>query len=517
MSETPPSNGEDFFSERTRGGGGAAAELEAGAGEVATPVRRRARRRRRWGVAAVLLAIGLGAIGAAVLLDSHPDRPSVEAAAQRLGTPVLSARRVPQWTTQPLATRRLNEAVAPIVATAPPGTCVEIGDGTSAWYAHNNATPLTPASNLKLLTTAAALDILGADSTLNTRFAADTAPQGGVVSGNLYMIGGGDPLLSTEGYQRNRSGRLPETDMEAVADQLVAAGVRQINGSVVGDAGRYDTQQSIPTWPDRHRDGGTIAPLSALMINDAWTVNPTTGVGEGGPAPDPAAHAAAVLTQLLVERGVVVTGPPASGTASPSAVELLSVPSLSVNDMVAEVLRYSDNTTAEMLVKEIGKVASDEGSTAAGTAAILAWAQQQGFPTDGSVVLDGSGLSYENLVTCDLLAAALRRDGPTGPIATGLAVPGQPGTLKDRFAGTELGSRLRAKTGTLNTVTSLSGWLATRPGANLDFEIIENTGDRHVNGPDLAFQQQLLETLLDHPMAPPLTEAGPAEPKSARQ
>lgn len=454
---------------------------------------------------------------AAIVVDRHPEDPSVELATVRATTPVLSARRVPGWTTQPLATRRLGEALAPVLATAPAGTCVEVGDGVNAWFAHNTTALLAPASNMKLLTAAAALELLGSETTLSTRFVADAPPQGGVVTGNLYVVGGGDPLLTTEAYQlRQRSGRLPETDLEKVADALVAAGVRQVTGSVVGDAGRYDGQTAIPTWPQRHQEGGTIAPLSALLVNDAWTIDPTTGAGEGGPAPDPAQHAAAVISQLLVERGVVVGGPAVSGTAPGTATEVLSVPSLPIGDLVHEVLRYSDNTTAELLVKEIGRTTSGTGSTAAGTAAILEWAAGAGIPVEGVLMLDGSGLSYENRVTCDLLAAVLRRSGPDGTVGTGLAVPGQPGTLEDRFAEGEWPARLRAKTGTLNTVTALSGWLLTRPGATFDFEIVQNTGERRVSGEDLAFQQRVLEVLLDHPLAPPLAEAGPSPTEAAR-
>ncbi len=487
------------------------------AGGTPAPVRR-ARRHRSGARWAFLLAVaGAAALVGAVVLDEHPDDPAVELADRRASTAVLSARRVPGWTTQPLATRRMNAALVPLLATAPAGTCVEVGDGTNPWFAHNTTAQLAPASNMKLLTAAAALEVLGADTTLSTRFLTDAAPQDGVVAGNLYVVGGGDPLLTTEAYQRLQgTDRLPETDLESVADALVAAGIRQVTGSVVGDASRYDDQTTIPTWPERHREGGTIAPLSALLVNDAWTIDPTTGGGEGGPAPDPAQHAAAVISQLLAERGVVVGGPPVSGTAPSSAPEVLSVSSLPVDDLVQEVLRYSDNTTAELLVKEIGRTRSGAGSTAAGTSAIVEWASGEGIPVEGVVMLDGSGLSYENRVTCDLLASVLRRSGPEGTLATSLAVPGQPGTLEDRFAGGEWPTRLRAKTGTLNTVTALSGWLVTRPGATLDFEIVQNTGDRRVNGEDLAFQQRVLETLLDHPLAPPLAEAGPTPTEATR-
>lgn len=475
---------------------------------------RRPRRRRRWRLGLAFCVAGLAAVGTALLLDETFAASVSPAAQQRVSTPLVSARRAPELTTGPLARRRLAESLAPVVATAPPGTCVEVGDTTGAWYSHNGAAPLAPASNLKLLTAAAALDVLGPDTTLKTTFSTHGSLQDGVLTGNLYMIGGGDPLLTTEAYQAPTD-RLPETDLEAVADRLVAAGLRRIDGSVVGDETRYDGERTIPTWPERHREGGTIAPLSALLVNDAWTIDPTTGAGEGGPAADPAAHAAAVLTQLLTERGVAVAGVPASGAAPVDSTEILSVESLPVKDLVAEVLRYSDNTTAELLVKEMGRTAAGEGSTAAGVAAMQSWAAENGIALEGSVILDGSGLSYENLVTCDQLAAVLRGDGPSGTIAAGLAVPGQPGTLQERFEGSELANRLRAKTGTLNTVTALSGWVSTIPGHEFDFEILQNTGERRVQAEDLALQQLILETLLNHPLAPPLAEAGPLPARPA--
>ena len=131
------------------------------------------------------------------------------------------------------------------------------------------------------------------------------------------MVGGGDPLLTTEAYQqRLERGRLPETDLEGVADELVAAGVRQITGSVMGDGTRYDSERSVPGWAERWLTDGTVAPLSALTVNDAWLIDPTTGDRPRGPCSRiHPAHVAGVLSQLLIERGVVIAGPPRSGPA----------------------------------------------------------------------------------------------------------------------------------------------------------------------------------------------------------
>ncbi len=486
----------------------------------ASPVRRPQRRsRRRWLIAAALVGVcGAAALVAALVYESGAaiaaaETPTVSASPQ---TPLVSARRVPRWTTALIADRALVAAVDPIVAGAAPNTCVAVGNGVSSIYSHNASAALVPASNQKLLTTAAALDILGADRTLSTEVVADSPVSGGVVSGNLYLVGGGDPLLTTEGYQLSRGeSRLPETDLEAMADELVADGLRQVTGSVVGDASRYDDQHSVPGWAERWLSNRTVAPLSALLVNDAWLIDPTTGEGPGGTATAPAAHAAAVFTQLLVERGVVVAGPAASGTAPAGAEQLLSTPSLPMSGLVDEVLSFSDNTSAELLLKEIGVEVSGEGSTAAGAAAVSDWAAAQGFTVEGAVITDGSGLSSSNRVSCDLLADVLRSGGPDGAQADGLAIPGQPGTLSDRFGGEEWPMRLRAKTGTLNDVTALSGWLVTRPGSTLDFEIVTNTEGRAVSADDIAFESRLLTALLDQPMAPPVAEAGPLPPGQA--
>jgi D-alanyl-D-alanine carboxypeptidase/D-alanyl-D-alanine-endopeptidase (penicillin-binding protein 4) len=472
----------------------------------------------------VAAAAALACAAAAVVVDTSPS--PVAAAADgdpaRLATPVLSARRAPGWTTAPVAGRALTAALDPVVAGAPEGTCVGVGDGTRTWYARNPTLPLVPASNLKILTSAAALDVLGAETVLHTRItapglpAAGSLPPGGTVEGDLFLVGGGDPLLSSDAWQaRSKDGTPPQTDLESVADQVVATGLRRVTGSVVGDASRYDDRRTAESWPQRYLTQGQVAPLSALVANDAWQIDPTTGAGPGGPATDPAAHAAGVLTQLLRARGVQVDGEARSGAAPDAAPVLLDVPSLPVSELVGDVLSFSDNTTTELLVKEMGLATAGEGSTAAGLAAITAWATEEGLPLDGVVLADGSGLSYDNRVTCDLLAAVLRDGGPEGALAAGLSVPGGAGTMQDRMDRDEWPQRLRAKTGSLNTVSSLSGWLASRPGTVWDFQIVENTGEAGAGEAERQFQERILGVLVEHPQAPSLAEAGPLPPTGA--
>lgn len=473
------------------------------------------RRRGRWLAAAGALAL-LGLVAGAAAFVFPQETAVADGAGPDLvaSTPVLSVRRAPEVLARPVAARTLQAAVAPVLARFPAESCVEVNDGTTALVAQQDSVALAPASNMKLLTGAAALDVLGPDTRLTTRFAAAAAPVAGTVAGDLFVVGGGDPLLTTDTYAaRQTNGVPPATDLEAVADQLVAAGVTRITGSVVGDGTRYDDQRVVASWPDRFVGQGVVGNLGGLLANDAWTVDPVTPGGPtGAPAPDPAAHAAAVLTALLQARGVQVDGVPRSGTAPAGAVTVLDVPSLTVAELVGETLAFSDNTSAELLLKEMGRASGGAGSTQAGTAVVQQWLEANKLPTEGVVLVDGSGLSDQNRVTCALLGDVLRASGPDGTLAQGLARPGRAGTLEDRLTGDDLRDRVRAKTGTLRNVTALSGWLDTVPGRRLQFAMLANTGGREVQAADTAVQGDLLRALLAYPQTPPPEQLVPTAP-----
>lgn len=459
-------------------------------------------------VVAVLGALGGWLTDSGVAAATGPPPDTVAA------TPLLSARRTPELVSRPMAARQLRDAVTPVLGAAPPGTCLTIREGAEPLVAHNETTALVPASNMKVVVGAAALGMLDPGERLVTRFATDGTPtDGSVVRGNLYMIGGGDPLLTTDTYEALFThGVPPVTDLEAVADRVAATGITRVTGSVVGDGSRYDTARVIESWPDRYLTQGQVGPLSALIVNDGWAVDALVPGAGGGPTTDPDQHAAAVMTQLLEARDVVVDGAPVAGVAPEGATNLVEVPSATVAELVGEMLRFSDNTTAEMLVKEIGLRTRQEGSTAAGLASIGTWLTESGFDTAGFAMADGSGLSPDGRVTCQLLSSVLIDDGPNGPLATGLATPGDPGTLDDRMHPGPLADAVRAKTGTLRDVTALSGWLHTRPGHDLAFSFVINTDDRQIVASDVALQDRLLEAMLDHPQTPPLDTLSPAAP-----
>ncbi|MFM7064057.1 MAG: D-alanyl-D-alanine carboxypeptidase/D-alanyl-D-alanine-endopeptidase [Actinomycetes bacterium] len=258
---------------------------------------------------------------------------------------------------------------------------------------------------------------------------------------------------------------------------------------------------------------GIVGPLSALTVNDGWGVSPVPPAAGGGPVDDPPAHAASVLTAQLRARGVVVDGMPSArppGAAAPAGTARLArVASLPVSELVGEMLAFSDNTTAEMLLREVGRTSSGTASTEAGAAAATDWLGANGYAAAGAVVQDGSGLSADNRLTCNQVADLLQRAGPTGAVADGLAVPGRPGTLRDRLLAARFRPAVRAKTGTLNTVTALSGWVRTAPGRNLVFAVLENTSGRNVGSNELAVQSRLLDSVLPYPELPPRDQVVP--------
>lgn len=436
--------------------------------------------------------------------DGSVAAASAPTPASASATPVLSARRAPELLARPQAARRLRSAVDPLVAALPDASCLVVSDGGTRLVEHRADQPVVPASNLKVLTAAAALRVLGPETTLTTRFVAEGGLRDGQVEGDLWMVGGGDPVIDSETYQRTqRYGTSPHTSVEDLADRLVDAGLRRVTGSVRGDDDRYDDLRTVPSWPDRYITQNQVGPLSALAVNDAKTFPVLEGQsGTPRPAPDPPAAAAAALTQLLEARGVAVDGEPASGDAPDDATELLAVPSLPVRDLVAQMLTFSDNNTAELLTKELGHATTGSGTTEDGTAATLEALAEAGLPTDGVELVDGSGLDAGNRATCDLLDRTLAADGPDGPIARGLAVAGRTGTLRDRFRRSPAAEVTRAKTGTLRGVSALSGWVATPKGTDLRFALVLNSaGGAELGASQTGLEQKVVEALLGYPDA----------------
>jgi D-alanyl-D-alanine carboxypeptidase/D-alanyl-D-alanine-endopeptidase (penicillin-binding protein 4) len=373
---------------------------------------------------------------------------------------------------------------------------------------------MTPASLLKLITGATAIDKLGADTRLRTEVRTLAPVAGGVVSGDLYLVGGGDPLLMTGDYfAALKHPPAERSSLEALADAFVAAGVRSVSGNVLGDESRYDGTRYNPRWAPGIASEVSIGPMTALTVNrglDQFPPSPDLRRPVPHPASDPAAMAAARLETLLRERGVAIAGGAARAVTPAGSREVAHLDSAPVSALVHEMLRESDNTTAELLAKELGMRAAAAGTTDAGLAVVNQDIAARGLPTDGAAVVDGSGLSADNKVTCSAVQDLLDQDGPAGTLASGMPVAAQSGTLEKRFNGQPVAGRLRAKTGTLSQVTALAGFLATARGSTVTFTYMLNLDrSRRITNDDVALQDQLAAVLDTYPEVPDIVALGP--------
>ena|GEM_PF-632209 len=356
--------------------------------------------------------------------------------------------------------------------------CLLVQDDGATIFDHDSASPFVPASTQKLLVAAAALSRLGPDFRFETKVVATRPPQDGSL-GEAWLVGGGDPYLASPDYAaylntRPRTVDLPTTPMAALADELVAQGVRAIPGGLHPDESRYEPQRSVPTWKPSYVSAAEVGSLGALTVNE--------GLASWGPsqavAPDPAVGAAAALGHLLSDRGVAVPAPAATSAAPSDAVVVASVRSAPLSQIVAGMLRSSDNYVAEMLVKEIDHQYGGPGLTAGGTARVLEEDGRLGLPLEGVHLTDGSGLDVGNRATCRALLGAqmLSRLAPFSVLDSGLAIAGHTGTLVHRFVGTPADGRLAAKTGWIDGAVAMVGRIAGPPGRRFALVVNGNFG-----------------------------------------
>ena len=322
----------------------------------------------------------------------------------------------------------------------------------STLFAHNPRLPLRPASNEKLATTYAALSALGPSFRIETDVLGEGQQSGTTWQGNLVLKGYGDPALSF-------------AQVNSLARQVAAAGIRQVTGRILADESWFDTRRTGLGWkPDFYLHESPA--LSALVVNPGWTGRYETG--------RPALMAAQILRRDLRRAGVTVQGGAALGVASAQAASLGSVQSARLAVLVRHMDVYSDNFYAEMLLKEVGAVQGTGGSAAAGIAVERQLLSDAGVPLAGVRMVDGSGLSLIDRWTPLGLATLLRtmwEDSDLRPyLVPALPIAGETGTLRHRMRKAPARGLVRAKTGTTNNASSLSGFVGDRYA----FSILEN-------------------------------------------
>lgn len=319
-------------------------------------------------------------------------------------------------------------------------------------FAHNAHLPLRPASNEKLGTTYAALTALGPSFRIETDVLGDGQQAGTTWDGDLVLKGYGDPGLSF-------------AQLRSLARQVAADGIKHVTGRILGDESWFDARRTGLGWKAQFYLHESPA-LSALIVNRGWTGRYETS--------RPALVATRIFRTDLRRAGITIDGGTAIGIASAQAVALADVESAPVAALVRHMDVYSDNFYAEMLLKEIGAVQGKGGSAVAGIAVMRQLLEAAGVPLAGVRTVDGSGLSLLDRWTPFGLATLLRtmwQDPDLRPyLVPALPLAGETGTLGRRMRTGPARGLVRAKTGTTDNASSLSGFAGDR----FVFSVIEN-------------------------------------------
>ena len=330
----------------------------------------------------------------------------------------------------------------------------------------NGEQPMIPASTLKIFTGIAAMNVLG----VQTRFETVIKREGT----QLTIIGGGDPTLvsqTPENWRGKPPGSEQPPSLDQLADLAVAAIGQPTESFVVNfDDSLFADPEAHESWPDQYIRTGEVAPAQGLIMD--FGINDSEAVMK-----DPAKSAAQYFADALTARGIPATLGERK-IAGDTASVLTSIKSATVTDIVERMITTSNNTMAEFLAHHIGgangEYTYDSGAKA--TTGAIGAAQ---IDMTGVKILDGSGLSRSNRASAKSLVSALSYSNETEGAAwanlSGLPVAGISGTLVDRYDVGESGrGTVRAKTGTLSKVVSLSGTLVDESGDLLIFTFMAN-------------------------------------------
>ena len=311
-------------------------------------------------------------------------------------------------------------------------------------FTQNPALSLAPASNEKLPLTYAALTTLGPTFRIETDVLGEGEQDGTAFNGTLVLRGGGDPTLSTAG-------------LRSLAAQVRAFGIRRVTDGIVADESYFDSRRVVAGWKARYYIQES-PPLSALVVNRARVGGYVTRT--------PALAAATAFRDALRAAGVAVAGDVKMGHVDDFSIPIAQIESPTLASLIRFMDHESDNFTAELLLKQLGAVVFDRGTSAAGATAVLQALAEGGVPLAGVRIVDGSGLSRLDRLTANAVAAILKaawNDPAVRPaFVASLPVAGINGTLQDRLRTPVTRGRVLAKTGTTSDASALSGYVTTK-------------------------------------------------------
>ncbi|MBU2590570.1 MAG: D-alanyl-D-alanine carboxypeptidase/D-alanyl-D-alanine-endopeptidase [Nitrospinae bacterium] len=416
-------------------------------------------------------------------------------------------------------------------------------------YSHNGDTLLIPASNMKLITTAAALKVLHPDYRFKTSIFYDGKRTNSHIEGNLYLKGYGDPKLVLE-------------EMWLLAHEIKNSGVKEIRGNIVADDSFFDKERYGHGWGKDLDSNPYNAKIGALSFNfntvrvyvrpgdkvgdkpyvaldpqtdavDLVNMGKTVGAKDRGylnvysdnggskdrvvvkgelrinsepkyyyrTISNPPLFAAKTFRSFLEKEGILVTGNITIGETPSTAKELLQKESKSLSVIIRDLNKMSNNFVAEQILKTMGaEVIAPPGTTAKGIKVVEDFLEKLGIKRGEYKMVDGSGLSKENRLTpAQIIKVLVYTDNDftiKSDFISSLSVMGTDGTLKDRSIRNGKNRSVRAKTGTLDNVSSLSGYLKTAGGENLAFSIMVN-GFRCSVDDVWELQNEIVDTLIE--------------------
>jgi D-alanyl-D-alanine carboxypeptidase/D-alanyl-D-alanine-endopeptidase (penicillin-binding protein 4) len=352
----------------------------------------------------------------------------------------------------PLQQRLARALRVPHVAPArSAAVALDLATGT-VLYSQNPSRSLAPASNEKLPLTYAALVRLGPAFRIETDVLGQGEQDGTSWLGTLVLKGSGDPTLSSG-------------DLRALAGKVRSAGIRRVSGGITGDESWFDARRTVAGWKPSFFIGES-APLSALVVDRARVGRYITRT--------PALAAATGFRDALRAAGVAVDGPVRVGRADEYSIPLGEVFSPPLATIIRFMDRESDNFTAELLLKQLGAVELERGTSAAGASVVMRTLAEAGVPTAGVRIVDGSGLSRLDRLTAESLGGLLKvawADPIVRPaLLAALPVAGVNGTLEGRLRRPPARGRVLAKTGTTRDASALSGYVRNR----FAFAVLQN-------------------------------------------